>query len=184
LSGTARTLFDYLVASDDRLFGRLLEWRPPRWVRVWMLWASRLGDGWVWLVAAAALAASGTRGPRVLLAGLVSAGLANAFLIVTKWRVRRARPCDRAMPAHFDVSGLAWLPSDRFSFPSGHALNSFALGTLVALAFPALALPVLAAAASVAASRVVLGLHWLSDVLAGVLVGSLIGSCVWLVLLR
>ncbi|MFI5170022.1 MAG: phosphatase PAP2 family protein, partial [Vicinamibacterales bacterium] len=41
-----------------------------------------------------------------------------------------------------------------------------------------------AVAASVAASRVVLGLHWLSDVLVGSLVGALIGSAVFLVLLR
>jgi membrane-associated phospholipid phosphatase len=38
-------------------------------------------------------------------------------------------------------------------------------------------------AASVAASRVVLGLHWLSDVLAGVFVGLVIGTLVWLALL-
>ena len=98
--------------------------------------------------------------------------------------MRRARPCERATPVSFDVHPLAWFPSDRFSFPSGHALNSFAVGSVLALAFPPFALPVLAAAASVAASRVVLGLHWLSDVVAGALVGALIGFCTWLVLLR
>ena len=74
---------------------------------------------------------------------------------------------------------LAWFPSDRFSFPSGHALNSFAIGTVIALAFPFAAVPVLVLAASVAASRVVLGLHWLSDVIAGALVGLVIGTSVW-----
>ena len=178
------SVIGYVVASDDRIFGRLLEWRPPRWIRVWMLWASRLGDGWVWPLTAALLAASGNRGLQVLAAGLVASTLANALLVLTKARVRRSRPCERATPVGLDVRPLLWFPSDRFSFPSGHALNSFAVGSLVALAFPPLAIPVLAAAASVAASRVVLGLHWLSDVLAGALVGSLIGSCVWLVLLR
>lgn len=178
------SVIGYVIASDDRLFGQLLEWRPPRWVRVWMLWATRLGDGWVWLLTAALLAASGNRGLQVLAAGLVSSLLANTVLIVTKSRVHRARPCERARPVSFDVDPLAWFPSDRFSFPSGHALNSFAIGSLVALAFPPLAVPVLVAAASVAASRVVLGLHWLSDVVAGAVVGSLIGACVWLVLLR
>ena len=54
----------YVLASDDRLTGRLLEWRPPRWVRVWMLAATRLGDGWLWLGTAVVLAVSGHRGLR------------------------------------------------------------------------------------------------------------------------
>jgi undecaprenyl-diphosphatase len=173
-----------VIASDVRLSGRILEWRPRRWVRVWMLTATRLGDGWFWLAIAVLLAASGSRGLQVLSAGAVSAGLANVFLLCVKGRIRRPRPCDRAKPRHFDVGPLAWFPSDRFSFPSGHALNAFAIGSVIALAFPLAAVPVLAVASSVAASRVVLGLHWLSDVLAGALAGLLIGTSVWLALLR
>jgi len=171
----------YVLASDDRLSGRILAWRPPRWVRVWMLVATRLGDGWLWLAAAALLVASGNRG--ALSAAAVSAGLANVLLVCVKGRVRRARPCERGRARHFDVDPLAWFPSDRFSFPSGHALNAFAIGSVVALAFPFAAAPVLALAASVAASRVVLGLHWLSDVIAGAFLGLFIGTCVWLAFL-
>ena len=174
----------YVLASDDRLSDRILAWRPPRWVRVWMLTATRLGNGWLWLATAALLAASGNRGLQVLSAGAVAAGVANALLLCLKGRVRRPRPCERAKTRHFDVDPLAWFPSDRFSFPSGHALNAFAIGSVIALAFPIVAVPVLAVAASVAASRVVLGLHWVSDVLAGALVGLLIGTTVWLVLLQ
>ncbi len=174
----------YVLASDDRLSGRILEWRPPRWVRVWMLVASRLGDGWLWLATALLLAASGDRGLSVLSAGAVSAGLANVLLLCVKGRIRRSRPCERTRPRHFDVNPLGWFPSDRFSFPSGHALNAFAIGSVIALAFPPVAVPVLALAVSVAASRVVLGLHWPSDVLAGALVGLLVGASVWLALLQ
>jgi len=53
----------------------------------------------------------------------------------------------------------------------------------VALAFPPLAAPVLIVAASVAASRVVLGLHFLSDVVAGALMGALIGGAAYVLLL-
>jgi hypothetical protein len=51
-------------------------------------------------------------------------------------------------------------------------------------AFPVVAVPILGLAVGVAASRVVLGLHWLSDVLVGALVGLLIGTSAWLVLLQ
>lgn len=174
------SVLSYVAASDDRVTGRLVAWRPPRWVRYWMLLATRAGDGWLWLAMALFLAAGGDRGLRVLAAGAVSAGLANALLVLTKSQVHRPRPCERVRPAHFDVDPLTWFPSDRFSFPSGHALNAFAVGSVIALAFPLLAVPVLLLSASVAASRVVLGLHWLSDVLVGSLAGGLIGLSVWL----
>jgi undecaprenyl-diphosphatase len=172
-----------VLASDDRLLGRVLEWRAPRWVRLWMIAATRLGDGWVWLAAAPLLLAAGGRGVRVLGAVVVSAVIANALLVCVKRRVRRTRPCARFFSASWSVSPLGWFPSDRFSFPSGHALNAFAIGSVLALAIPAVAPLVLFVAASVAASRVVLGLHWLSDVLAGALAGFVVGTLVWLALL-
>jgi undecaprenyl-diphosphatase len=172
-----------VLASDDRLLGRVLEWKAPRWVRLWMITASRLGDGWVWLAAAPLLLAAGARGVRALGAGVVAAVIANAVMVCVKRRVRRTRPCERVFSPSWDVSPLGWFPSDRFSFPSGHALNAFAIGSVLALAFPAVAPLVLVVAMNVAASRVVLGLHWLSDVLAGALAGFVIGTAVWLALL-
>jgi undecaprenyl-diphosphatase len=148
-----------------------------------MLFATRLGDGWLWFATAVLLLASGGRGLQVLAAGTVSAVIANALLVCVKGRVRRPRPCAKARARSFDVDPLGWIACDRFSFPSGHALNAFAIGSVVALAFPVLALPVLALAASVAASRVVLGLHFLSDVLAGALAGIVIGTSVFFALL-
>ena len=173
-----------VLASDDRLLGRMLEWHAPRWVRLWMVAATRLGDGWLWLLVGLALTVAGDRGRRVLAAAFLSTVIANALLICVKRRVRRPRPCERARARSFDVDPLVWFPSDRFSFPSGHALNAFAIGSVISLSFPAAALLVLALAASVAASRVVLGLHWLSDVLAGAVVGVAIGTAVWLALVH
>ncbi len=171
-------------SSDDRLWGRVLEWHPPRWVRVWMRTASRLADGWLWPTVALLLAADGSRGLHVLVTGAVAALVANAVLLPVKSRFRRARPCAQARPLAFAVDPLQWFAADRFSFPSGHALNAFAVGSVVGLAYPSAALPVLALAASIAASRVVLGLHWLSDVVAGAVAGAAIGSCAFLVFVR
>jgi undecaprenyl-diphosphatase len=147
-----------------------------------MVWTTRLGDGWLWLLAGALLALSHEL--RVLAAAALAMGIANVALVLLKGRVRRPRPCDFEKPRAFEVQPLLHFPSDRYSFPSGHSLNAFAIGTVLALSFPVLAGPVLALAASVAASRVVLGLHFLSDVLAGAFLGALIGLSVYAVWLR
>lgn len=183
-AGRGMSVLALVRASDDRLWGHLLDWRPPRWFCVWMLAASRLADGWLYPLVALLLAARGRAGLAVLAAGAVAALVANSLLFLAKGRFRRMRPCEQARPIAFDVTPLGWFALDRFSFPSGHALNSFAVGTVVALAFPLAAVPVVALAASIAASRVVLGLHWLSDVLVGALTGAVIGCGVFVALLR
>lgn len=96
------------------------------------------------------------------------------------------RPCDseRVPRRPYDVKPLGHFPSDRYSFPSGHALNAFAIGCVLALAFPLLAGPVFIVAASVAASRVVLGLHFLSDVVAGSLLGAIVGGSAYAIFLN
>jgi undecaprenyl-diphosphatase len=169
-------VFGYLSDSDFRLSDRLRVWRPPRFVRIWMLWATRLGDGWLWLSIGLFLLTWGGHAHRVLAAAAVSTAVANAVLVLLKRCVRRARPCDYGPNPFFEVRPLGYFPSDRFSFPSGHALNAFAINTVVALQYP-VAAPVLGlVAASVAASRVVLGLHFLSDVVVGAALGTLIGA--------
>src|SRR3546814_10187080 len=82
-----------------------------------------------------------------------------------------------------DVRIRAWIaPLDEFSFPSGHTLHAVAFSLVAVAHYPALAWLVLPFAASVAASRVVLGLHYPSDVLAATAIGSaLAGLSLWLV---
>jgi len=177
------SVLGYVSDSDFRVSDRLLDWTPPRWFRLWMVWASRLGNGWLWLATVPLLVAGGTAGHRVLAAVAVSAGLANVVLVLVKGRVRRPRPGKVGWSRPREVEPLLYFPSDRYSFPSGHSLNAFAIGSVLTLAFPVLSLPLLVVAASVAASRVVLGLHFLSDVLAGSALGILIGTSVFYLLL-
>lgn len=131
---------------------------------------SRLGDGmfWYWLMALAVLA-DGYAG---LIASTHMAGTGLSALILYKllkrW-TRRPRPCAADLRIHALVA-----PLDEFSFPSGHTLHAVAF-TGVALAhYPELAWLLLPFTASVAASRVVLGLHYPSDVLAAGAIGAML----------
>lgn len=171
-------LLTYVVHSDDRVAGRVFAWAPPRWFRVWMVWATRLADGWLWLCLAGVLFATG--GPRVrgLAEAAVAAAGTNALLVVLKRRFRRPRPCEvRRHPSFAHVR-----PPDAFSFPSGHSMNACAVCTVLALHLPILAPALAVLAASVAASRVVLGMHYVSDVLAGSALGTLVGLATCLLL--
>lgn len=139
---------------------------------------SRLGDGLFWYALMIALVAfDGLDGLRAS-AHLAATGLATLLLykLLKRW-TKRPRPFAR------DGRIRAWVaPLDEFSFPSGHTLHAVAF-TLVALAhYPALAWLLVPFSASVAASRVVLGLHYPSDVLAATVIGSaLAGVSLWLV---
>lgn len=71
---------------------------------------------------------------------------------------------------------LGAVPLDRFSFPSGHTLHAVAFSMVATSHYPGLAAPLAAFTLLTAASRVALGLHYPSDVLAGAALGALIAG--------
>lgn len=132
----------------------------------------RVGDGVFWyLLMAAMIAADGVDGLaasiHLALTGIVALSLYKGL---KRW-TRRPRPFAS------DLRIQAWTaPLDEFSFPSGHTLHAVTF-TLVALAhYPVLAWLLLPFAASVAVSRVVLGLHYPSDVLAATAIGCVLAG--------
>jgi undecaprenyl-diphosphatase len=83
---------------------------------------------------------------------------------------RRKRPCD--------IEPHCWasiLPPDKYSFPSGHSITAFAVSVSLGMFYPELQVCLLLAAFLIAASRIILGMHFLSDVLAGSGIGLLLG---------
>ncbi|HEY0502237.1 MAG TPA: phosphatase PAP2 family protein, partial [Lysobacter sp.] len=89
----------------------------------------------------------------------------------------------RPRPFASDRRIHAWVaPLDEFSFPSGHTLHAVAFSIVGMAHYPMLAWVLVPFTASVAASRVVLGLHYPSDVLAATVIGSgLAGVSLWVV---
>jgi undecaprenyl-diphosphatase len=143
-----------------------------------MICATRGGDGWLWYAMGIIILLFG--GPERFAAvstSAVAAGLGIAAFLFLKKRTNRKRPC--AIEPH------CWaklLPPDRFSFPSGHTITAFAIALSLAAFYPSLLPGLLFCAASIALSRILLGMHFLSDVLAGALIGSgLACGVTWLV---
>lgn len=153
-------------------------WGTRSVVRAYFRAVSRLGDGAFWYALMAALIVfDGWRGLAV------SAQLAATGLVALLMYRKLKRWTRRPRPFAADVRIRAWVaPLDEFSFPSGHTLHAVAF-TVVALAhYPGLMPLLLPFAASVAASRIVLGLHYPSDVLAATGIGLALGTLsLWIV---
>jgi len=156
--------------SDDWVSGRIHGWRPPRWVQLWMVASTRLGDGWAWLVLVAIAPARGDgRAAQTMAETMVAIVAVNTAQVALKRAFRRPRPSGPV--SWWDIHA-----PDQFSFPSGHTMNAFAVATLVTAHVPLSATVAFAAATSVGASRVVLELHYASDVAAGATLGTVLAS--------
>ncbi|MBP0047119.1 phosphatase PAP2 family protein [Marinobacterium sp. AK62] len=144
-------------------------------------WISRMGDGSLYLLLGLALALWEAEDGRAFLqAGLIAYAIELPLYLVLKNTIRRDRPCHRY--AGFQA---AIEPSDKFSFPSGHAAAAFVFATLLAEFYPSIAPLGFALATLVGGSRVMLGVHYPTDILAGALLGMLtagLGIGLWEVL--
>jgi undecaprenyl-diphosphatase len=107
---------------------------------------------------------------RALGATMLAVSVGIAVFLVMKRACGRKRPCA--------LEPNCWatlLPPDQFSFPSGHTITAFAVAVTLGVYYPALLVGLLFCAASVALSRILLGMHFLSDVVVGGIIGALLG---------
>jgi undecaprenyl-diphosphatase len=164
-----------ITAGDRRVMRRVNQWAAPHWIRQWTVAASRAGDGWLWIALSLILLLfGGNRRFEAVASGYISVGAGLVTFLLVKRVAGRERPCS--------IETHCWaklLPPDRFSFPSGHTITAFAAAVPTGLYYPVLFPGLIFCALSIASSRILLGLHYLSDVLAGMLIGSTIGVAVY-----
>jgi len=161
-----------LPAVELPLCRALNRWGARSFVHAFFATVSRLGDGVFWYALMLALPlADGGRG------AIVSAELATTSLVslgiyrlLKRW-IRRPRP----YASHQSIIARV-LPLDQFSFPSGHTLHAVAFTAIACAWYPSLALMLVPFSLMVALSRVVLGLHYPSDVAAAVAIGYLLAA--------
>jgi undecaprenyl-diphosphatase len=130
-------------------------------VRRYFVAVSRLGDGAIWVSLIVMIAIFADNGPQRALHLSILALLTLAIYSQLKRWSKRPRPIHLSP----DLI-LSTPPLDQFSFPSGHTLHAVSLSIVACSYIPALAIFLLPLALSIAVSRVVLGLHYPTDVVA------------------
>lgn len=168
---TQNAMFSYIALRDHRLMRRVNSWRAPRWIRVWMICATRGGDGWLWYAMGLIIAIfGGAHRLEAIGAAALASGTGIGMFIKLKRVFNRRRPS--AIEPH---CWATLLPPDQFSFPSGHTITAFAVAVPLMHFYPTLGAGLIFCAASVAVSRIILGLHFLSDVVVGCAIGIGLG---------
>ncbi|MEM9257395.1 MAG: phosphatase PAP2 family protein [Pseudomonadota bacterium] len=157
-----------LQTLDQRLFLTVFRGSESRPVRALARATSRSADGFLLLLIPLCLGLLGSEQ-----AGLLVLLLAGGLIVerplywLLKNGLRRRRPQD-FVPNFTSLIQAA----DKFSFPSGHTSAAFMLATAMTVAYPATAVVMFPWAACVAVSRIILGVHYPGDTLAGALMGS------------
>lgn len=158
----------YLLELDDRILIYVQKKLRRPALNIWMKRISYLGNGgFIWLAAALLLLFSGEYrhiGFAVVLAQIVGVISTNLFI---KNLVARKRPFDRLSC----IIPLIKKPSD-WSFPSGHTTSSISASILLISALPLfVGIPALILGLAIAFSRMYVGVHYLSDIAGGALMG-------------
>jgi undecaprenyl-diphosphatase len=162
------SMLQLIATGDHKLMRKVNKWPAPKWVRLAAIVATRAGDGWLWYLVGLAVLLFG---PADRFAATAAAGSAAVvgigIFVLLKKASGRKRPCE--------IEPHCWshiLPPDQFSFPSGHTITAFAVAVTLGVFYPAMLPALLFCALCIAASRVLLGMHFLSDVLVGALLGT------------
>jgi len=127
---------------------------------------SKTGDGQLYLLIIGLLYwRSGIESP-CLQAALLGFLIERPVYFVLKNGLKRNRPEAALINFHSIIT-----PSDKFSFPSGHTSAAFMMATVLGYYFPPLIIPLYCWATLVGFSRVVLGVHFPTDILVGIILG-------------
>jgi undecaprenyl-diphosphatase len=167
--------WEQLLSLDARLSAQLRVAERPGLIRTCAAFLAHSGDSWFWWAGLALLWWRGNQfwRPWALTVLFSIIGLAVIVLAI-KFTIRRRRP-------QGEWGGM-YRSTDPHSFPSGHAARAILIGVLAIGLGPGwLAILLGVWAPLVALARVAMGLHYLSDIVAGAVLGAIAGGIVLLI---
>lgn len=127
------------------------------------------GDGWLYLlIAIGALIHNLDNNLIFFYSSLIAYAIQVPLYMILKRKFKRNRPQDFLNSFQAKIK-----PSDQFSFPSGHTAAAFVMATQIVLFFPVLSILAIFWALLIGLSRILLGVHFPGDILAGILLGIL-----------
>ena len=165
-----------ILEVDARWSNRLRIAEKPGILRGLAAVIAHSGDSWFWVIGLGIIWIVGDWETRYRMLHLIGGIIITAILVMSlKLMIRRRRP--------EGDWGSIYRNTDPHSFPSGHAARAILLATMVGGMGPVwLALILLVWAPLVGLARVAMGVHYLSDIIAGGFLGFLIGI-LWILLL-
>lgn len=159
---------DSILELDARLSGQMRVADKPGALRAMAAFLAHSGDSWFWAIGLLAMWISGDSfWKEWAVVQLGSISLLAAMVLLIKFRIKRKRPEGEW--------GKIYRHTDPHSFPSGHAARAFLIATIAAgLGPPGLASALWIWAPLVGLARVAMGVHYLSDIVAGALFGMIV----------
>lgn len=154
---------------DQASFCRLFSRSSSRLMFTLSFWLSKTADGPLYLLLAAILLGLDIASAADFIhLVLCSFAIELPLYLLLKNSIKRARPADvlqSYIHAHI-------IPSDRFSLPSGHTAGAFVMASAIAVYFPMMLPLAFGWACCIGLSRIMLGVHFPLDIIAGALLGT------------